>query len=157
MTKIGVVSDNYRLILQGKVCPYCFQPSTYINSESIYGTNYGMVYSCTPCQAWVGVHGGTDKALGRLANAQLRELKMQAHRWFDPIAKQGLINNINPSFIAGVSPRAKAYQWLSQQMNIQMEFCHIGMFNEEECLEVIRICQPIVEPYEQQLIDPQDL
>ena len=31
-----------------------------------------MIYICKPCDAYVGVHKGTDKALGRLANKELR-------------------------------------------------------------------------------------
>ena len=37
-----------------------------------YGVDYGMIYYCPQCGAYVGVHKGTDRAKGRLANAELR-------------------------------------------------------------------------------------
>jgi hypothetical protein len=145
--------DQYPLghspVLSGKICPYCDSPSVYTDSADVYGgTSYGMIWLCRPCQAWVGVHEGTDQALGRLASAELRELKMQAHRWFDPIARQGLIKDIYPIYIAGMSERDKAYLWLSEIMGIKKEYCHIGMMDEGECQQVIDICKPFVEPYE---------
>jgi hypothetical protein len=36
------------------------------------GIDYGMIYYCPKCRAYVGVHAGTDRAKGRLANAELR-------------------------------------------------------------------------------------
>jgi hypothetical protein len=54
-------------------CPYCGQPAIYVDSAAVYRIgSYGMIYLCRPCQAWVGVHPGTDQPLGRLANAELR-------------------------------------------------------------------------------------
>lgn len=64
------------LILTGKICPYCGQPTEYVDSAALYhGISYGMIYLCRKCDAYVGVHRGTDKALGRLANRSLREWK----------------------------------------------------------------------------------
>lgn len=135
-------------VLSGQVCPYCNNPTEFTDSAEVYEKSYGMIYICRPCQAWVGVHQGTDQALGRLANAELRELKMIAHRWFDPIAKEGLINEIYSVYMTGTTTRAKAYDWLAAQMGIKPEYCHIGMFDADECREVIRICQPVVERYD---------
>lgn len=79
-------------ILTGKICPYCGKPTEYVDSSVIYGYSYGMIYLCRDCRAYVGVHKGTDLALGRLANAELREAKKEAHFYFDQIAKTNLIN-----------------------------------------------------------------
>lgn len=81
-------------ILTGKICPYCGKPTEYVDSSVIYGRSYGMIYLCRDCKAYVGVHKGTDQALGRLANAELREAKKEAHFYFDQIAKTSLINKI---------------------------------------------------------------
>ena len=54
-------------ILTGKICPYCLKQSQYGDSSIFYGKSYGMMYYCLDCDARVGVHKGTDKALGRLA------------------------------------------------------------------------------------------
>lgn len=48
-------------------CDYCGGPTEYVDSSVIYGRSYGMIYLCRPCRAYVGVHRGTNKPLGRLA------------------------------------------------------------------------------------------
>ena len=136
--------SNFNLIIKGKICPYCHSKTEYINSEEIYGKNYGNIYICRACSAYVGVHKGTDKALGRLANKELRELKKVAHFHFDKIAKTSLINEIWPEYIEGVSNRQKAYLWLAKQMNIEPDYCHIGMFDEHQCLIAITISSKAV-------------
>jgi hypothetical protein len=122
------------LILWGKVCPYCKNKSKLIDSSLIYGVDYGRMYYCEPCQAWVGTHKGTDKALGRLANAELRLWKQQAHKFFDPLwhkkKKQGM-----------KSARMKAYEWLSREMHLPFKKTHIGMFDVEQCKKVVIICK----------------
>ncbi len=120
-------------INQGKICPYCLSPTQYIDSSSIYGKSYGMVYICKPCNAWVGVHKGTNIALGRLADSELREAKKKAHYFFDQIAKTNLINKVWDEYIPYTGNRNKAYLWLSKQMGIEPKLCHIGMFNIVQC------------------------
>lgn len=82
-----------------------------------------------PCDAYVGCHVGSDwKPLGRLANAALRKLKIQAHTAFDPLWKTGSMT------------RTQAYAWLADQMRLQVRETHIGYFDNEQCREVIKIC-----------------
>lgn len=124
-------------IITGKECPYCGNPSEYINSSYIYnGFDYGMIYICKPCKAWVGVHKDTDKAKGRLANERLRELKKQAHYYFDGLwehawKKHGRARN---------EARKSAYAWLGKELGIPPEHTHIGMFNEELCTKAMEVC-----------------
>lgn len=134
-------------ILTGKICPYCGNPTEYVDSSVIYGRSYGMIYLCRDCKAYVGVHKGTDQALGRLANAELREAKKEAHFYFDQIAKTNLINKIWKKHIPDTSNRNKAYLWLSNQLDIPRELCHIGMFDAEDCKRVVELCKPIIEKY----------
>ena len=112
-------------ILKGKICPYCKGKTEYIDSEVIYGTSYGMVYLCKPCDAYCGVHKGTDKSLGRLANRELRFWKKEAHRHFDVIWKEGDIE------------RNDLYLYLSDHLNIPAEYTHIGMFSIRSCMKVV--------------------
>ena len=56
-------------------CDYCGRQAEYVDSKVVYGKSYGMMYLCRNCMAYVGVHKGTDKPLGRLANAELRYWK----------------------------------------------------------------------------------
>lgn len=130
---------KFNEIITGKICPYCENKTEFIDSSYIYGKSYGMIYICKPCDAYVGVHKGTDKSLGRLSNAKLREAKKEAHFWFDQIAKTNLINHIWDEYIPNTSNRDKAYIWLTHQMGIPRKYCHIGMFDIEECKKVVEI------------------
>lgn len=130
-------SEEHLAILKGRICPYCHKPTVFADSREIYGenTSYGMMYICRDCQAYVGVHKGTANALGRLANKTLRVYKQIAHQWFDSI-------RTDPSILQGYSKkRSSAYKWLAIQMDLPTKYCHIGMFDEDQCKKVIRICQ----------------
>ena len=110
------------------VCPYCGRNARYVDSKTIYGKSYGKVYFCKRCDAYVGVHRGTDKPLGRLANKELRYWKVKAHEAFDPLWKSKR------------KTRSEAYAWLALQMDLCAEDCHIGMFDVEQCKKVVEIC-----------------
>lgn len=112
-------------ILRGKVCPYCKAATLYVDSAVIYGKSFGMIYLCKPCDAYCGVHKGTDKALGRLADAELRYWKKEAHKHFDAIWKEGY------------RERGKLYEQLANHLNIPIEYCHIGMFSIGTCKMVV--------------------
>ena len=114
-------------IYAGRVCPYCNKPTKYINSSVVYGADYGMIYYCRPCDAWVGVHKGTDTALGRVADGALRKAKITAHIAFDKLWKQGFMT------------RKKAYKWLGKELGLPPEFTHIGYFSVSSCIKVIKI------------------
>lgn len=116
------------------VCPYCQQPAKLVTGLDIYPHRIDLrsykFWHCEPCDAYVGcnrrINGTTP--LGRLANKELRLAKIRAHAAFDPLWKSGKMQ------------RGAAYTWLSKQMNLSIEKTHIGMFNLEQCREVVRIC-----------------
>ena len=113
-------------------CDYCGHEATLVDDSEIYGRSYGhTAYLCRHCGAYVGCHGRTDKPLGRLANAELRTWKMKAHDAFDP-----LWNSPSSPFHRH---RNAAYAWLAQQMGLPVEKTHIGMFDIEQCQQVIKI------------------
>lgn len=144
--------DTRPLILSGFVCPYCGKQTEFVDSSEIYGKSYGMVYLCRECDAYVGFYKGTDIALGRLANKQLRKDKNEAHFYFDKIFTTGIIHKLCPISLHGENRRNKAYRWLSEKMKIHMGFCHIGMFDIEECRKVVEICKPLIEQYNERTI-----
>ena len=85
--------NNHQLIISGKICPYCGRETELIDSSEIYhGVSYGWMYICRPCDAYVGCYNGTTKALGRLADAELRKYKHEAHDVFDLIWKNHLMD-----------------------------------------------------------------
>jgi hypothetical protein len=128
--------DNL-FVLLGKVCPYCNRKPEYVDSSVVYGRSYGMIYICKPCNAYVGVHKGTDRPLGRLANKELRDAKKEAHFYFDKLWEKESKNGKSRS-----ENRKSAYKWLSKELNIDYEYAHIGMFNLGMCKRVVALCRP---------------
>jgi len=107
-------------------CPYCYEESELVRSTEVLTDHHGWIYLCRPCQAWIGCHKGSTKPYGRLANAELRDLKDEAHEVFDKIWKKGGME------------RNQAYAWLAMKMQVPRKYCHIGMFSEGMCREVIK-------------------
>ncbi len=116
-------------------CPYCGWRASLVTGERVYPHRRDLhmlkFWLCSKCDAWVGCHPRTDIPLGRLANKELRVLKMAAHRTFDPLWKCGSMT------------RRDAYAWLSRAMNLPPRETHIGMFDEEQCREVVRLCRTL--------------
>ena len=113
------------------ICNYCGRKTELVDSKVIYGTSYGMMYLCRHCNAYVGCHKGTDRPLGRLADAELRYWKKAAHAVFDPLWRQGRFRG----------QRKAAYEWLAEQMGLPVEQTHIGMFDIAQCKQAIKIVQ----------------
>jgi hypothetical protein len=109
-------------------CPYCQGEVMFLTSKQFYGVDYGTnVYSCKPCDAYVGTHGNTKQPLGTLANKELRKYRSLAHKAFDPLWKT-----------KGMT-RTAAYRWMSEQMSIPPQEAHIGMFNINQCKQIIEL------------------
>jgi len=113
-------------------CPYCGKQAYLVGGSIIYPHRDDLAskkfYQCNPCDAYVGCHEGTVNPLGRLANAELRKAKMQAHAAFDPKWRNGEMK------------RASAYKWLAEQLKINAKDCHIGMMDVDMCKRVVDVC-----------------
>lgn len=118
------------------VCPYCRGLAALADSAEVYGRSYGMIWICRPCGAYVGTHKGSKdhKPLGRLAKADLRAARIEAHRYFDEIWKAGHHKK-----------RRDAYAWLAGQMGRELKKTHISWFDLYECQQVIKICRGFLE------------
>lgn len=122
------------------ICPYCGSSVSLVGSEIIYGKSYGMIYLCDRyplCDAYVGTHSNSKKhaPLGRLANAKLRGLKKEVHRWFDPLWRYRYRKTKD------ADSRKAAYKWLARKLKIKVKKCHVGLFDEDTCKEAIEICK----------------
>ncbi|GAA0567720.1 zinc-finger-containing protein [Halomonas salifodinae] len=128
------------------ICPYCGQFSRKVGGDAIYPHRpdlyHKTFYQCAPCDAHVGTHPGTDKPLGRLANAELREWKQRTHAAFDPIWKDRYLRKsaADPDYKKGMA-RGGRYKRLAELMGIDKEDCHIGMFDVAACQLAIQICE----------------
>lgn len=117
-------------------CPYCGEEAELTTGHKVYPHRSDLahlkVWACFPCDAWVGTHKNSPehKPLGRLANGELRRAKMSAHAAFDPWWKSGKMS------------RHEAYAMLAEKMGLPKEKAHIGMFDVEQCKQVVLLFSP---------------
>jgi hypothetical protein len=150
--------DPNEAIRRGQLCPYCGEDTVYLkSSEEVYRKDYGPIYACRPCRAWVGCHKGGSgrRSLGRVADKELRDAKVAAHSAFDVLWKKKVQKEIKKdrSRSSGLrylklraQTRTEAYQWLSEAMGLPVQHTHIGMFDVEQCRRVVELCQPYLKP-----------
>lgn len=108
-----------------KVCNLCGGRVIYTSNVKVYGKEYGSgkCYFCTECGAYVGTHKPRPKeALGLLANRAMRDLKIMCHDMFDSKWK---------GKEKARKKRNELYAWLAEQMNLPIEECHFGYFDED--------------------------
>lgn len=116
------------------ICPHCGNKVELVSNSKIYRREYGewpFAYKCisAPCDSYVGIHPKTDIPLGTLANKPMRDARKAAKAAFSPLwEKQGM-------------ERSAAYAWLAEKMGIaDINHCHVGWFDIEQCNKVIEIC-----------------
>lgn len=123
-----------------KTCGYCLLPAELLRSGDEgypYPTrNYGPMWTCVACRAWVGCHPGTENALGRLADAELRAAKQAAHAAFDPLWLRKMMRE----GCSKSQARRAGYRWLAVQLGIPFKQCHIGYMSLDECARVVEVC-----------------
>lgn len=133
-------------------CQYCGQPAVLRHGDEVYplrsDLHHRMFWVCKPCKAWVGTHKGTDEPLGVLANAELRAWKQKAHSTFDPLWQEKLRRR---QIEQGMTykkafARGSGYKWLAEQLGINRQDCHIGMFTVEQCKRVVELCEQYRKP-----------
>lgn len=130
------------------ICPYCDSNAPLSSTTRIYhGRDFGLAYICEKfpeCDSYVGVHKGTEKPLGRLANKELRDWKIKAHAAFDELWRRKLAKRRRErgSDYKVVYARGSGYKWLREQLGIEAKDCHIGMFDVDMCKRVVEVCEP---------------
>lgn len=129
-------------VASAPLCPHCGEKSKMVTGKAIYPHIPSLYplnfWQCAPCGAYVGCHkpnkrmgfDGTEP-LGRLANAELREAKSEAHASFDPL------------WMSGDMTRKAAYKWLAEKLNIPVERCHIGEFDVATCRRAVILCDDV--------------
>lgn len=118
-------------------CVYCGgQPVLRPTSDHVYRKDYGPVWECPRCLARCGVHRGTNKPLGTVANAEDRLLRETAHGLFDPLWRRKMAS-------AGIQKshaRSRAYRWLASEMGMEPARRHISMMHGDDLRRVIATC-----------------
>lgn len=146
-------------MLANVYCPYCSEKAALVFGTEIYGEKVGpeaalrQYWLCRPCDAYVGVHATSHHRypLGRLANAELRQLRIEAHQHFDPLWEAMM------SYRGWSRNRARtaAYAWLAKELNISIDHAHMGWFDADMCRRVIQICSRVrVRPSDEPAVNP---
>ena len=115
-------------IVRGLKCPYCHCKTELVEEEEIYGAViYGRKYRrCLEDSShYVGCYRSPNHlSLGRLADDELRQRRMDAHEVLD-----ALWTGLKPVF----ESRQKTYDVLSDLFEVPKEFFHIGMMDVAWC------------------------
>lgn len=117
-------------------CRYCNGPVVLIANEDLYGRPYGKwpyMYMCWACNAYVGLHAGTDLPLGTLAKKELRAARSDNKALFFAVIER-----------YGIS-RDEAYENLATKLRIPRSDCHFGWFDEDMCNRAGEICRAALE------------
>lgn len=118
-------------------CPYCGRQAILRNASYVYKENaldkYLYVCSGYPeCDSYVGVHTNTLQPKGSLANGDLRHKRIETHRLFDAIWKNGIFS------------RKEAYRWMQDKFSLTSGQAHIGQFSEYLCDCLMDECHKVL-------------
>ena len=95
-------------------CPYCGAKASLRPASAVYGT-------------------ATKEPMGTLANGDLRNKRIQAHKAFDWMWKSGLMT------------KRQAYKWMQGKLALTDEQAHIAKFSEYMCDRLIIECNRALE------------
>ena len=110
------------------ICPYCKKEAPWVDNKLVYGRRYGksyMCYWCKECDAYVGCHNNGTIPFGTMANRELRQWRMKAHRAIDPLWQE-----------RKVMTRERVYNLLRELFGRQI---HIGESDVETCKKIISL------------------
>lgn len=127
------------------ICPYCKKPAALTTGVEIYPHKENLAddkfYICRPCDARVGVHKGTEKPYGTMAQSELRSLRTHAHKHLDRLWKNGYMT------------REEAYIWLAFALQVPFKFCHIGSFDKHQCSLTIALSKKKLKGHRNKIIE----
>ena len=128
-------ANNKRI--KAPTCPYCGSTAVLRDASFVYHDKCfkSHLYVCArypECDSYVGVHEGTLRPEGTLANSELRNRRIRAHKAFDQIWRTGIMT------------RPNAYRWMMEKMQLTQAQAHIGMFSEYRCDQLIELCNKVL-------------
>lgn len=115
-------------------CPYCGGIAVKRKASFLFGESantYEYYYVCShypSCNSYVAAHEKTGLPMGMLANGDLRNLRIRAHKALDRIWQNGFMT------------KNQAYKWLQAKLDLPENEVHIAKFGEYRCRETISLC-----------------
>lgn len=118
-------------------CPYCGSVSVLRDSSYVYQNDvtHRKLYVCArypACDSYVSAHRGSLRPEGTLANSELRNRRIRAHKALDRIWQLGIMS------------RADTYLWLQDTLGVSEAQAHIGMCAEYYCDRIIDASNQLV-------------
>ncbi|MGL4226803.1 MAG: zinc-finger-containing protein [Rickettsia sp.] len=117
MTKIIIKCEH------GNLCRRTDGKEIYPHRKDLY---HKIFYKSDSCNCYGGTHAN-GLPLGIPCSVETRKARIMAHTVFDALWKSGKIS------------RSQAYKRLSKDLEIEPKDCHIGMFDKDRCLKVLKI------------------
>ncbi len=119
-------------------CPYCgrsavLRKASYVYKEKALDEYLYVCAGYPECDAYVGVHAGTMRPKGTLANGDLRHKRIETHRLFDSIWKYGILS------------RKEAYRWMQDIFCLPSSQAHIGQFSDYRCDRLKDECRRVLQ------------
>lgn len=150
----ATLAEKQMYYYNGAYCIYCMGETDLVDSIEVYQQSHGLIYICRNCRAWVGVHGGAlgDQSLGTVAKKALRDLRHEAHYWFDPLWRKRVEQGAKVK-----AARGAGYAWLANLLGIESVQSHIGYFNDAQCIAVIEECKKHYKTKEKIELEQQEL
>lgn len=118
-------------------CPYCGAHAVLRDASFVYGEGalVDKLYVCSnypACDSYVGVFRNSEKPKGMLADSELRNKRIRAHKRFDAIWKEGIMT------------RGQTYEWMQHKFSLTKQQAHIGYFSDYMCEELMRACDEVL-------------
>ena len=118
-------------------CPYCGAHAVLRDASFVYGEAalVDKLYVCSnypACDSYVGVFRNSEKPKGTLADSELRNKRIRAHKRFDAIWKEGIMT------------RGQTYEWMQHKFSLTKQQAHIGYFSDYMCEELMRACDKVL-------------
>ena len=118
------MKENHKKFIES--CPYCHGKPELRSSKEVYQKDFGNIWLCPECRAYVGCHRNGDVPKGFLANTEMRHLRKIAHSLFDPIWKNKEMS------------RSSAYKRMAEYLGIELNSAHISQINKEQLEKLIK-------------------
>lgn len=119
-------------------CDYCgarAQLAQFGDEPYPYRDDYGAVWICTSCEAWIGVQPRSKHhaPLGRLADGALRDAKSRLHDALEPLAAAKARRDSMTVFEA----RAKAVRWVSTELGFDPVPHSLHALTLDQCTQAL--------------------
>ncbi|AXQ69688.1 hypothetical protein HOU03_gp106 [Caulobacter phage CcrSC] len=130
------IKKDYELKNIAPICIECGSLATLVAGDIAYPNKpefrREQAYLCQ-CGGRVRCHPGTTIAQGYPANHKTAEARWNTHNAFDALWRDG-------PFTRFLDARSRAYAWLAAELELDLDDCHIGMFNAKTCQRVQTLC-----------------